>query len=75
MKKERINLSYNELTKNAGQIAWLPSNPRTWTADDVRRTEASVQEDPDFLEDARCWSSWTCRAITSSSPGTSAARP
>lgn len=51
MKKERINLSYKELTKNAGQIAWLPSNPRTWTADDVRRTEASIQEDPDFLED------------------------
>ena len=51
MKKERINLSYKELTKNAGQIDWLPSNPRTWTADDVRRTEASIQEDPDFLED------------------------
>lgn len=51
MKKERINLSYKELTKNAGQVSWLPANPRTWTADDVRRTEASVQEDPDFLED------------------------
>ena len=51
MKKERITLSYKELTKNAGQIAWLPSNPRKWTADDVRRTEASIQEDPDFLED------------------------
>lgn len=51
MKKERITLSYKELTKNAGQIDWLPSNPRKWTADDVRRTEASIQEDPDFLED------------------------
>ncbi|MBR1575867.1 MAG: DNA modification methylase [Bacteroidales bacterium] len=51
MKKERINISYKELTKNAGQVSWLPANPRTWTADDIRRTEASVQEDPDFLED------------------------
>lgn len=51
MKKERINLPYKALTKNAGQVSWLPANPRTWTADDVRRTEASVQEDPDFLED------------------------
>ena len=51
MKKERINLSYKELTKNAGQIAWLPANPRTWTADDIRRTVDSVTEDPDFLED------------------------
>lgn len=51
MKKERLTLSYKALAKNAGQVSWLPANPRTWTADDIRRTEASVQEDPDFLED------------------------
>lgn len=51
MRKERITLAWKDLAKNTGQLDWLPTNPRTWTADDVQRTESSIKEDPDFLED------------------------
>ena len=51
MKKERTNIPVRVLELNTGQVDWLPKNPRTWTEDDVRRTEASIQEDPDFLDD------------------------
>ena len=51
MRKERTNIPVRVLELNTGQVDWLPKNPRTWTEDDVRRTEASIQEDPDFLDD------------------------
>ena len=51
MRKERTNIPVRVLELNTGQVDWLPKNPRTWTEDDVRRTEASIQEDTDFLDD------------------------
>ena len=51
MRKERTNIPVRVLELNTGQVDWLPRNPRQWTDDDVARTEASVREDPDFLED------------------------
>lgn len=36
---------------NEGQLDWLPSNPRTWTATDLDRTKQSLVTDPDFQED------------------------
>lgn len=51
MRKESITIPVKVLDLNTGQVDWLPKNPRTWTEDDVRRTEASIQEDPDFLDD------------------------
>lgn len=51
MRKERTTIHVRVLELNTGQVDWLPRNPRQWTDDDVARTEASVREDPDFLED------------------------
>ena len=51
MKKTRIVARLNELHQNDGRLGWLPSNPREWTKEDVRRTKESLQRDPDFLED------------------------
>lgn len=51
MRKERTTIPVRVLELNTGQVDWLPRNPRQWTDDDVARTEASVREDPDFLED------------------------
>ena len=51
MKKERKTLPLAQLELNAGQIEWLPRNPREWTADDVNKTAKSIAEDEDFLED------------------------
>jgi len=36
---------------NTGQIPWLPKNPRQWSKTDLDRTVASLQEDPDWIED------------------------
>ena len=51
MKKERKEIQLVHLLPNTGQVDWLPSNPREWTAQDVTRTARSIKEDPDFLED------------------------
>jgi DNA modification methylase len=51
MKKQRITARLNELHPNDGRLGWLPSNPRQWTKDDIRRTKESLERDPDFLED------------------------
>ena len=51
MKKERRELPLVALLLNAGQLDWLPKNPRQWTQTDIDRTAASIREDPDFLED------------------------
>ena len=32
-------------------MEWLPSNPRTWTRQDLDKLKASIERDPDFLED------------------------
>lgn len=39
------------LELNAGQIDWLPRNPRQWTKGDVAKTAKSIAEDEDFLEE------------------------
>lgn len=51
MRKERKNLQLSALELNAGQLGWMPRNPREWTKDDVARTARSIEEDPDFLEE------------------------
>ena len=51
MKKERKTLPVARLELNAGQIDWLPRNPRQWTKDDVAKTAKSIAEDEDFLEE------------------------
>ena len=51
MKKERIEVATSKLLLNTGQLEWLPSNPRQWTKDDLEKTKASIERDPDFLED------------------------
>ena len=51
MKKERKALDVELLLLNAGQLDWLPRNPRQWTKQDVERTAKSIAEDPDFLEE------------------------
>lgn len=51
MKKERIEVATAKLLLNTGQLDWLPQNPRQWTKDDLEKTKASIERDPDFLED------------------------
>lgn len=51
MKKERKMLPVARLELNAGQIDWLPRNPRQWTKEDVAKTAKSIAEDEDFLEE------------------------
>lgn len=51
MRKERRTLPLAGLLLNAGQLDWLPKNPRQWTQSDIDRTAASIREDTDFLED------------------------
>ena len=51
MKKERKMLRVADLQLNEGQLGWLPKNPREWTKEDMERMQASIREDPDFIED------------------------
>ena len=51
MRKERTTIPVRVLEQNNGQIPWLPKNPRQWTQSDIDKTVASIEEDPDFLED------------------------
>ena len=51
MQKQRITLLLGSLELNSGQLGWLPRNPRQWTRQDVDRMVASLNEDPDFMED------------------------
>ncbi len=51
MKKERTILPLADIELNEGQLGWLPKNPREWTQGDLDRTTASIERDPDFLED------------------------
>ena len=51
MRKERANIPLAAISLNEGQLDWLPKNPRQWTQTDLDRTAASIEEDPDFLED------------------------
>ena len=51
MKKERMNSPLTKLLLNKGQISWLPKNPRKWTKSGLERMVASLNEDPDYLED------------------------
>lgn len=51
MRKERIQAKVKDLVLNEGQLEWLPRNPRQWTKDDLERTMASLERDPDFQED------------------------
>lgn len=51
MKKKKQELRLSQIVLNQGQLDWLPRNPRTWTQQDIDRTAASIEEDPDFLED------------------------
>ena len=51
MNKARIDVSPTKLVINDGRIDWLPKNPRTWTKSDVDKMVASLERDPDFLEE------------------------
>lgn len=51
MKKERKSIPLANLLLNKGQILWLPKNPRKWTASGLEKMVASLNEDPDYLED------------------------
>ena len=51
MKKERKDIPLRAIDLNAGQLPWLPRNPRQWTQGDIDRTAASILQDTDFLED------------------------
>lgn len=51
MRKERKVIGIDRIQLNTGQLDWLPRNPRTWTQFDIDRTAASIEEDPDFLEE------------------------
>ncbi len=51
MRKETKVLRLCQLVLNEGQLEWLPRNPRTWTQQAIDNTAASIEEDPDFLED------------------------
>ena len=51
MRKVNKVLRLSQIVLNQGQLDWLPRNPRTWTQQDIDRTAASIEEDPDFLED------------------------
>ena len=51
MKKERLLIETSKLLLNEGQLEWLPSNPRQWTRQDLDNLKASIERDPDFMED------------------------
>lgn len=51
MNKARLDIVISKLSGNSGQLPWLPKNPRNWTKTDIDRTIASIERDPDFLED------------------------
>ena len=51
MKKERLLIETSKLLLNEGQLDWLPRNPKTWTRQDLDKLKASIERDPDFLED------------------------
>lgn len=48
MEIQRIKLS--ALVQNNGQLEGLPRNPREWTAADIERLAASIEETPELLE-------------------------
>lgn len=51
MKKSIQTIPLTDLQLNAGQISWLPKNPRQWTKKQMAKMIASLDEDPDFMED------------------------
>lgn len=51
MNKARLDIAPGKLVINDGRIDWLPRNPRKWTAADIDKTVASIERDPDFMED------------------------
>ncbi len=51
MKKERKSIPLSKLRLNTGQLDWLPKNPRQWSKADLDKMVASLNEDPDFMED------------------------
>lgn len=51
MRKQRKDINVGCILLNDGQLPWLPRNPRSWTQEDIDRTAASINEDPDFLEE------------------------
>ena len=48
MDTQRIKLA--ALVQNNGQLEGLPRNPREWTAADIERLAASIEETPELLE-------------------------
>jgi hypothetical protein len=51
MIKETRTIPLRIISRNDGQLDWLPKNPRQWTKEDIYRTQLSIEEDTDFLED------------------------
>lgn len=51
MKKSIQSIPLADLQLNTGQLSWLPRNPRQWTKKQMAKMIASLDEDPDFMED------------------------
>lgn len=51
MKKSIRTIPLADLQLNSGQLSWLPKNPRQWTKKQMAKMIASLDEDPDFMED------------------------
>lgn len=51
IRKTTQTIPLSKLHLNSGQLGWLPRNPRQWTREDMDRMIASLNEDPDFMQD------------------------
>lgn len=51
---EIVKIKTSLLEANTGQVWGLPSNPRQWTKDELRRLAASLQETPELFEARPC---------------------
>ena len=51
IRKTTKTIPLSKLHLNSGQLGWLPRNPRQWTREDMDQMVASLNEDPDFMQD------------------------
>jgi hypothetical protein len=51
---EIVKIKTSLLEANTGQVWGLPSNPRQWTKDELRRLAASLLETPELFEARPC---------------------
>lgn len=45
-----VNIPLSQLESNIGQVPELPMNPRQWTATDINKIAASLEETPELFE-------------------------